>query len=203
MESLVADPKTSMDLVSASITHLIKHCDNGEIALKGIAQDLMATGMKTKMKQYEKLLVQEPVIVATYLNPQLPRSTDPTAMGQITTLIRSLIQCRYSNIVAALTPQPDRVDTLFTAMFEHVQNVGEVIGDEVEKYLSLGVVTSSSFIDVMEWWMAQKDVFPAHYQMTTDYLGTPSTSTPSERVNSVAGREFTAARQSLSSSMFI
>ena len=37
MESLAADRKTSLDLVSASITHLIKHCDNGEIALKGIA----------------------------------------------------------------------------------------------------------------------------------------------------------------------
>ncbi len=48
-------------------------------------------------------------------------------------------------------------------MFEQVQNVGDGIGDEVEKYLSLGVVTSSSFIDVMEWWTAQKDVFPAHY----------------------------------------
>ena len=124
-------------------------------------------------------------------------------MGQITALIRSLIQRRYSNIVAALTPQPDRVDMLFTAMFEQVQNVGEEIDDEVEKFLSLGVVTSSSFIDVMEWWMVRKDVFPAHYQMAADYLGTPATSTPSERVNSVAGCEFTAVRQSLSSFVFI
>jgi hypothetical protein len=70
-----------------------------------------------------------------------------------------------------------------------VQNVGDEIGDEVEKYFSLGVVTSSSFIDVMEWWTARKDVFPAHYQMAADYLGTPATLTPSERVNSMAGRE--------------
>ena len=104
MESLAADRKTSLDLVSASITHLIKHCDNGEIALKGIAQDLTATGMKAKLKQYEKLLVQEPAIVAAYLNPQLPRPTDPAAMDQITALIRSLIQRWYSNIVAAPTP---------------------------------------------------------------------------------------------------
>ena len=124
-------------------------------------------------------------------------------MGQITALIRSLIQRRYSNIVAALTPQPDRVDMLFTAMFEQVQNVREEIDDEVEKFLSLGVVTSSSFINVMEWWMVRKDVFPAHYQMAADYLGTPATSTPSERVNSVAGCEFTAVRQSLSSFVFI
>jgi hypothetical protein len=88
-------------------------------------------------------------------------------------------------------------------MFEHVQNVGDEIGDKVEKYLSLGVVTLSSFIDMMEWWMAWKDVFFAHYQMAADYLGTPATSMPSERMNSVAGCEFTATRQSLSSSMFI
>jgi hypothetical protein len=88
-------------------------------------------------------------------------------------------------------------------MFEQVQNVGDEIGDEVEKYFNLGVVTSSSFIDVMEWWTAQKDVFPAHYQMATNYLGTPITSTSLERVNSMAGHEFTIARQLLSSSLFI
>jgi hypothetical protein len=199
MESLAADRKTSLDLVSASITHLIKHCENGETTFKDTDQDLTMTGMKAKLQQYKKLLVQEPAIVAAYLNPQLPRPTDLTAMGQITALIRSQILRQYSNIVAAPTPRPDRVDTLFAAMFEQVQNVG----DEVEKYLSLGVVTSSSFIDVMEWWTARKDVFPTHYQMAVDYLGTPATSTPSERVNSMAGREFTAAKQSLSSSVFI
>ncbi len=34
MESLAADRKTSLDLVSASITHLIKHCENGETMFK-------------------------------------------------------------------------------------------------------------------------------------------------------------------------
>jgi hypothetical protein len=203
MESLAADRKTSLDLVSASITHLIKHCENGETTFKDTDQDLTTAGMKAKLQQYEKLLVQELAIVAAYLNPQLPRPTDLTAMGQITALIRSQILRRYSNIVVVPTPQPDRVDTLFAAMFKQVQNVGDEISDEVEKYLSLGVVTSSSFINVMEWWTTRKDVFPAHYQMAVDYLGTPATSTPSERVNSMAGREFTAARQSLSSSVLI
>jgi hypothetical protein len=203
MESLVADRKTFLDLVSASITHLIKHCENGETMFKDTDQDLTTAGMKAKLQQYEKLLVQKPAIVAAYLNLQLPRPTDPTAMGQITALIRSQIQRRYLNIVVMPTPRPDRVDTLFATMFEQVQNVGDEIDDEVEKILSLGVVTSSSFIDVMEWWTTRKDVFPAHYQMAADYLSTSVTSTPSKRVNSMAGREFTATRQSLSSSMFI
>jgi hypothetical protein len=74
-------------------------------------------------------------------------------------------------------------------MFEQVQNIGDDIGDEVEKYLSLGVVTSSSFINVMEWWTVRKDMFPAHYQMAMDYFGMPS-----ERVKSMAKREFMATR---------
>jgi hypothetical protein len=82
------------------------------------------------------------------------------------------------NIVVAPTPQLDHVDTLFVAMFEQVQNVRDEISNEVKKYLSLGIATSSSFIDVMEWWMAQKDVFPAHYQTAADYLGTPIISMP-------------------------
>jgi len=36
MKSLVADCKTSLDLVSMSITHLIKHYENGETTLKDI-----------------------------------------------------------------------------------------------------------------------------------------------------------------------
>jgi hypothetical protein len=81
MELLAADRKTSLDLVSASITHLIKHCENGEIALKDIDQDLTVAGMKAKLQHYEKLLVQEPAIMVAYLNPQLPRPTNPAAMG--------------------------------------------------------------------------------------------------------------------------
>ncbi|CAK9266916.1 unnamed protein product [Sphagnum jensenii] len=124
-------------------------------------------------------------------------------MGQITTLIRFQIQCRYSNIVATPTPRADRVEMLFAAMFKQVQNVMDEIGDEVEKYIRLGVVTSSSFIDVMEWWTTRKDVFPAHYQMAADYLGTPVTLMPSEHMNNVVGRGFMATRQLLSLSVFI
>jgi hypothetical protein len=50
MESLMANRKTSLDLVSVSITHFIKHCENGETVLKDINQDLTATGMKAKLQ---------------------------------------------------------------------------------------------------------------------------------------------------------
>jgi hAT family C-terminal dimerisation region len=67
----------------------------------------------------------------------------------------------------------------------------------------MGIVVSQSFIDIVQWWMARKDVLPAHFQMAMDYLGTPATSTPSERVNSMAGREFSTVRQSPSSAIFV
>ncbi|CAK9226481.1 unnamed protein product [Sphagnum jensenii] len=69
MESLATDRKTYLDLVFVSITHLIKHCENGETTLKDINQDLTTVGMKAKLQQYEKLLIQELAIVAAYLNP--------------------------------------------------------------------------------------------------------------------------------------
>jgi hypothetical protein len=50
MESLVADRKTSLDLVSMSITHFIKHCENEETVFKDINQDLTAVGMKAKLQ---------------------------------------------------------------------------------------------------------------------------------------------------------
>jgi hypothetical protein len=88
-------------------------------------------------------------------------------------------------------------------MFKKVQNVRDEINDKVEKYFSLNVITLSLFIDVMEWWTMRKDMFPAHYQMATDYLGMLATLTPSKCVNNVARRKFMAARQSLSSFVFI
>jgi hypothetical protein len=75
--------------------------------------------------------------------------------------------------------------------------------NEVDQYLSIGVVQSSGFIDILSWWSAWKELLSGHYQMAMDYHGTPATSMPSERVNSAAGRKFTCTRQSLSSSVFI
>jgi hAT family C-terminal dimerisation region len=65
------------------------------------------------------------------------------------------------------------------------------------------VVNSTTFIDVIQWWDARKTVLPAHYKMACDFLGIPATSTPCERANSAAGREFTSVRQSLSTTVFI
>jgi hypothetical protein len=49
MELLAADRKTFLDLVFASITHLIKHCENGEITFKDIDQDVTMASMKAKL----------------------------------------------------------------------------------------------------------------------------------------------------------
>ncbi len=75
--------------------------------------------------------------------------------------------------------------------------------NEVDQYLLIGVVQSSGFIDVLLWWSAWKESLSGHYQMAMDYHGTPVTVTPSEWVNSAAGREFTCTRQLLLSSVFI
>jgi hypothetical protein len=87
-------------------------------------------------------------------------------------------------------------------MFQPQRNIGGN-DDEVDQYLSIGVVQSSGFINILSWWSARKESLPGHYQMAMDYHGTPAMSTPSEWVNSAAGCKFTCTRQSLSSSVFI
>ncbi len=87
-------------------------------------------------------------------------------------------------------------------MFQSQHNVGGN-GDEVDQYLSIGVIQSSRFIDVLSWWSVQKESLSGHYQMAMDYHGTSEMSTPSERVNNATGRKFTCIRQSLSSSVLI
>ena len=124
----------------------------------------------------------------------------------------------YADTMKVYEPAQDSVlesdTTLFEALFagsssapaalqENGDGVPLPVCDEVDRYLAMGIAHSQSFIDVIQWWQAQKEMLPAHYQMAMDFLGTPATSTPSERVNSMAGREFTTARQSLSSDIFI
>ncbi len=93
-------------------------------------------------------------------------------------------------------------NSLFAAMFQPQCGV-DGNDNEVNQYLSIGVVQSSGFIDILSWWSTRKELLPGHYQMAMDYHGTPATLTPSKRVNSAASREFTCTRQLLSSSMFI
>ncbi len=52
--------------------------------------------MKAKLEKYKNKLVQEPAIIATYLNPQIPKSTDPAELKLVIDLVRNSLQRRYS-----------------------------------------------------------------------------------------------------------
>ncbi len=204
MESLAADHKSTLDLVPMSVSLLLKHYDDNEQQLQEINGKLTTIGMKAKLEKYKNKLVQESTIIATYLNPQIPKPTNPAKLKLVVDLVRNSLQRRYSAKVSSHQSIEQEVagNSLFAAMFQLQRDVAGN-GNEVDQYLSIGVFHSSGFIDVLSWWLAQKESLPGHYQMAMDYHGTPATSTPSKRVNSAAGREFTCTRQSLSLSMFI
>jgi hypothetical protein len=204
MESLAADHKPTLDLVPMSVSLLLKHCDDSEQQLQGIDGKLTAVRMKAKLEKYKSKLVQEPAIIATYLNPQIPKPTDPAELKLVVDLVCNSLQRRYSAKVSSRQSIEQEVagNLLFTAMFQPQREVGGN-GDEVDQYLSIGIIQSSGFIDVLSWWSARKESLPGHYQMAMDYHRTPATSTPSERVNIAIGHEFTCTQQSLSSSVFI
>jgi hypothetical protein len=72
-----------MDLVQLSISHLIEHCATNEPVLKNIHASLSAETMKAKLLVYKEKLVQLPAIVCAYLNPQIPKPTDPVTLSII------------------------------------------------------------------------------------------------------------------------
>jgi len=172
--------------------------------LQEINGKLTVIGMKAKLEKYKNKLVQELAIIVAYLNSQIPKPTNLTELKLVVDLVRNSLQRRYSAEVSShqSIEQEAASNSLFAAMFQLQRNVGGN-GNEVDQYLSIGVVQSSGFINILLWWSAHKELLSGHYQMAMDYHETPTTSTPSERVNSIAGREFTCTRQLLSSSMFI
>ncbi len=57
---------------------------------------LTTVGMKVKFEKYKSKLVQEPAIIAAYLNPQIPKPTNSTQLKLVVDLVRNSLQCRYS-----------------------------------------------------------------------------------------------------------
>jgi len=120
MESLAADHKSTLDLVSMSISLLLKHCDDNEQQLQEINGKLTAIGMKAKLEKYKSKLVQEPAIITAYLNPQIPKPTDPAELKFVVDLIRNSLQRRYSAEVSShqSIEQEAADNSLFAAMFQ-------------------------------------------------------------------------------------
>ncbi|CAM6016384.1 unnamed protein product [Sphagnum balticum] len=166
MESLAADHKPTLDLVPMSVSLLRKHCNDNELKLNRC--------------------------IAAYLNPQIPKPTNWTELKFVLDFVRNSLQRRYSADVSSRQSIEQEVagNSLFAVMFQPQRGVSGN-GNEVDWYLSIGVVKSSGFIDILSWWLARKELLPNHYQMAMDYHETPATLTPTERVNNAASREFT------------
>ncbi len=152
MESLTADHKLMLDLVPMSVSMLLKHCDNNE-QQQEIDGKLTTVGMKAKLEKYKSKLVQEPTIIAAYLNPQIPKMIDPMELKLVVDLVRNLLQRCYSAEVSSRQSIEREAagNSLFAAMFQPQRGVGGN-SDEVDQYLSISVVESLGFIDVLSWW---------------------------------------------------
>jgi hAT family C-terminal dimerisation region len=159
--------------------------------MESLAADITAAGMKKTLNEYDKLLMQEPAIVAAYLNPQIQKPTEAAELAGVNALIRELLQSRYSGqmIVHPLGRQ-ESGDLLFAALLEQAQAAG-LPRDEVDEYLSICAVNANGF-NVLSWWSARKTSLPGQYQMAIAFFGSLATSTPLERGSSAAGREYTS-----------
>jgi hypothetical protein len=96
MASLLAERKSTLDLVSLTLPHLLNHCNDGDAGLQEIDLNLTATKMKSELERYKSLFIQETAIVAAYLNPQLPKPTDPIEQFKLMLTICAVLQRRHS-----------------------------------------------------------------------------------------------------------
>jgi hypothetical protein len=91
MESLAADRKPTIDLVSPSFTLLLTHCDTYEHTISQLANELTAVDMKNKLVAYKGNLLAEPTIIAAYLNSQIPKPKEPEELKRMLDLVRSTL----------------------------------------------------------------------------------------------------------------
>jgi hypothetical protein len=83
MQSLSADARSTLDLVPMTINRLKKLCERGEAALNEIDITLTAATMQSELDRYRAYLVQEPAVIAAYLNPQIPKTTESDELATL------------------------------------------------------------------------------------------------------------------------
>ena len=69
--------------------------------------------------------------------------------------------------------------------------------EEVEEYHYIHLSRISTTSNPLEWWARKEKQFPRRSKLARIYLAIPATSTPSERVFSLAGNTITRQRASL------
>jgi hypothetical protein len=94
MTSLSAEYRSTLDLVSVTIDSLIKMCDRGESSLQEVDKRLTATAMTVDLQRYRLLPLQEPAVVASSLNPKVPKQRNPAELAELTSRIRAVLQRR-------------------------------------------------------------------------------------------------------------
>ncbi|CAG8857429.1 17832_t:CDS:1, partial [Gigaspora margarita] len=81
-----------------------------------------------------------------------------------------------------------------------MQDISDESNDEVDNYLSLPEIFYKS--NPFNWWNSQKAFFPIISKFARQYLTTPATSTPSERLFSDASNTITIRRTMLKPRLF-
>lgn len=73
-------------------------------------------------------------------------------------------------------------DGIFSDFIEQStsDNKIDIINQEINEYLSRKIILSEEF-NVLEWWKANKILFPLLYQVSCKILGTPASVAPSQR----------------------
>lgn len=144
---------------------LINHCNNSEQNLQEMHNAMTAILMKMKLQLYEKKLMQEPVIITTYLKPQISKPTDPAEVLIIIEIVRNFLQWRYfaeiSSTKSKDLPSGASCNSLFAAMLQP-HGVDSEMNDKVDQYFLIDVVHASGFIYVLSWWSSRKDALPSH-----------------------------------------
>jgi hypothetical protein len=101
------------------------------------------------------------------LNPQIPKTTEPNELATLKQPVRRVLQRHYSEAFEMAPSENSLVvaeQSLFSCFFGD-EGIGcfarNTRGDGVGLFLSIGVVNSTKFIDVIQWWDARKTVLPA------------------------------------------
>jgi hypothetical protein len=107
------------------------------------------------------------------LNPQVKKPTDPTMLRELKTIIRAILNGRYSDKLLPTVPsgagscagaleqsnQMDLCVTFFSGSGDSAPAKGDDddtsgVCDEVERYLvAMGIVVPHVFIDVVQYWI--------------------------------------------------
>lgn len=195
-EQLSGEKYSTMSLISSSVPVLISHAESFR---EDLVMGRAASSLLCKLYNYSQSLTNEIALIASVLDPRIKASfivRERSALLRLKQSIKDRMQHIGSNIDESSCSEQSSLssESIFDTIFLKSSP------NEIDSYLS--AAREAQQVNALDYWFANKTVYPELFRLAQNILSIQPTSVASERTFSLAGLIDLPRRNRLSSESF-